>query len=198
MDNSISCRGWSPTGTTRSLSWNIENHAEFEFAQDFDADYLGTVSGSGGLLKSGGGVVTLTEAQRYTGATHIQAGGLALANNGSLDAASVVQVAAGAELDLSRLEIGPFENSVLNDGLLIGGSVDATSLAGTISGGGDFEGMVNFTGYYAPGNSPALVTHDITTFSATNVLEMELGGLRRGAEYDAIDADVLNLAGPWR
>ncbi|MBL8385175.1 MAG: PEP-CTERM sorting domain-containing protein, partial [Burkholderiales bacterium] len=85
---------------------------------------------------------------------------------------------------------------LVNNGTFVGGSGDnVLEFTGDVSGAGSFTGNVAFSGSYSPGSSPALVTHGDTTFAASNVLTMELGGLVRGSEYDAIDANSLVLGG---
>jgi len=59
-----------------------------------------TTAGSGGLTKQGSGLLTLSAASLYSGATVIEAGTLRLAAGGSL-ANSTVQVAAGSTLELA-------------------------------------------------------------------------------------------------
>ena len=63
-----------------------------------------SISGAGGLTvtsTAGGGKLTLSGANTYSGATTINVGTLALGSSGSLNAASNVSIAAGATLDVS-------------------------------------------------------------------------------------------------
>ena len=59
------------------------------------------VSGSGGLIKSGGSTLTLTTGNTYTGITTINAGTLVLASNGFINNTPQISIAAGATLDVS-------------------------------------------------------------------------------------------------
>jgi hypothetical protein len=58
-------------------------------------------------------------------------------------------------------------------------------LSGFIKGTGTFDNVV-FNGNFAPGHSPALVTLGSTVYTASNVLEMEIGGVAAGSQHDKI------------
>jgi hypothetical protein len=83
---------------------------------------------------------------------------------------------------------------VKNQGV-IQGLASGLVLTGAVSGAGNYQGTVTFDGSFGPGNSPALVTGENLIFGATNQLFIEIGGTTRGSQYDAIDADTLNLNG---
>ena len=61
-----------------SVAGNIVNNAALIFANPQALNYAATISGSGGLTKQGGGVLTISNTQAYTGATSIAAGTLQL------------------------------------------------------------------------------------------------------------------------
>ncbi|MDX2225127.1 MAG: autotransporter-associated beta strand repeat-containing protein [Rhodospirillaceae bacterium] len=186
-------------GTTNSLQGAIENQGagEVRFVQSFDGTYAGELSGSGGLRKSGAGKVNMSGANTYTGATTINSGTLSLSGVGSIDASSQVVVDDAGTLDASGRTGGyAYANNVANSGVVVGGiGANVFELSGNVTGDGDFLGNMMFSGSYGPGNSPGLATHGNTTFGAGNLLTMEIGGLARGAEYDAIDAITLMLGG---
>lgn len=94
-----------------------------------------------------------------------------------------------------------------NDGRIEGPTIAGRflTLDGQVSGTGSYGGQVHFSGSFSPGASPALVEAGDVTFDPDNVLIMELGGLARGDDYDAIDASLVTLGGtlqvvllPWR
>jgi hypothetical protein len=58
-------------------------------------------------------------------------------------------------------------------------------LTGFVKGIGSFDNVV-FDGTFAPGHSPALVTVGSTVYTASNVLEMEIGGSSPGSQHDKI------------
>jgi|GEM_PF-2189516 len=90
---------------------------------------------------------------------------------------------------------GRVEAVVENQGTIIGEGTGGLTLAEAVSGAGIYGGLVTFAGGLSPGNSPALITMDHGVFAETNTLYIELGGLARGNEYDAVDANVLELDG---
>ena len=57
----------------------------------------------GGLTKRGGGMLTLTGTNTYTGATLINAGALALGGSGSISNTALISLASGAIFDVSAL-----------------------------------------------------------------------------------------------
>ena len=63
-------------GNTASLQGPIANNTTVVFDQATDGSYAGTVSGAGSLVKTGAGVLTLGNAQSYSGGTTVSAGTL--------------------------------------------------------------------------------------------------------------------------
>lgn len=85
--------GGSLLGTSTSLPGNILNNGTVVFDQNTDGSYSGSMSGSGRLMKSGAGLLTLNGNNTYTGGTVIAGGAIvssptglsgAILNNGSL------------------------------------------------------------------------------------------------------------------
>ena len=72
------------------------------------------------------------------------------------------------------------------------GDVQGDSMAnyleftGFVKGVGTFNNVA-FSGMFAPGLSPAVVTVGNVALGASSVLDMEIGGTNRGGEYDGID-----------
>jgi len=83
-------------------------------------------------------------------------------------------------------------NNLLNAASVINGSVNGDSFTnyleftGYVKGVGTFNNVA-FSGTFSPGLSPTLLTVGNTILTPTNVLDMELGGLSRGGQYDAFD-----------
>jgi autotransporter-associated beta strand protein len=77
-------------GTTTSLQGAIANDASVEFDQSGNGTYSNAISGTGSMIKSGAGTVTLTASNTYTGTTTVAGGGIVL--NGSIaDSTTTVQ-----------------------------------------------------------------------------------------------------------
>ncbi len=149
-------------GNSTSLQGNIVNNAQLVFNQVTNGTFAGNITGNGSLVKTGNGNLTLTGNNTYQGNTDLQSGGLAFSS-------------------------GNFSGTLINNGTILDlGS--GLNLSGAVSGAGGYLGHVTFSGSYSPGNSPALVTAQNITFANSNTLTMELGGLTRGRQYDAIDA----------
>lgn len=63
-----------------------------------------------------------------------------------------------------------------------------------VGGTRTFEGPVKFEGGLSPGNSPGLITL-VGGLAEINGLHIEIGGLLRGTEYDAVDGDRVAIRG---
>ena len=130
-------------GDTASLQGNIVDNASLIFDQSANGNFAGVVSGSGSLVKQGAGVLTLSGANSYTGATQINAGTLALAAGSGLATSSGVNLSTGSTLDLSAAG-----NQTL--GVLGGaaGTIDigANTLTLNGAGNGSFGGVISGSG----------------------------------------------------
>ncbi len=115
---------------------------------------------------------------------------------GNVSAAGTLNSANGIVLNFGRNLVGwgtVNSTNTLARAVIINGDVAGTSIArpvtfnGYVKGVGTFDNTI-FAGTFAPGLSPALLTVGSIGFAPTNVLDMEIGGLLRGGQYDAIDA----------
>ncbi|HEX6961080.1 MAG TPA: hypothetical protein VF175_04385, partial [Lacipirellula sp.] len=101
----------------------------------------------------------------------------------------------GAVLNFGRNIVGRGQiqsNNALADAVIVNGDVNGDSISTPLVFTGYVKGVgtlnnVAFSGTFAPGLSPTLMTVGNTILLPTNVLEMELGGLNRGGQYDAFD-----------
>jgi autotransporter-associated beta strand protein len=88
-------------------------------------------------------------------------------------------------------------NNTLADAVIVNGDVNGDSLStplvftGYVKGVGTFNNVA-FSGTFSPGLSPTLLTVGNTVLLPSNLLDMELGGLNRGSQYDAIDVMASN------
>ena len=105
-------------------------------------------NGSGGMTKNGGGTLTLSGANTYTGGTTVSAGTLALGAGGSL-ASTNINVGSGTIFDVSAIAFSLAGNQSLSGSGTIAGSVSTVSgskiFAGTEGGFGTITFNNNLT-----------------------------------------------------
>ncbi|NWK55590.1 autotransporter-associated beta strand repeat-containing protein [Verrucomicrobiaceae bacterium N1E253] len=119
----------------------------------------GVISGDYGIEKTGSGTLNLTNANTYTGDTHIKAGSLVLGASGSIASSPTIAIDSGAEFDVSAV-------------------TDFSLGAGqTLSGSGDIVGDVGVSGTIAPGMSPGTMSYGgaLVLFDGST-LDIELNG----------------------
>jgi autotransporter-associated beta strand protein len=122
-----------------TVGYNIANSGTVEYYNAYAVTMNGVVSGAGIVNKWGSGIVTITTAQTYTGATTINAGTLKLSGAGSIASSSGVQ--ADAVFDLTESS-----NAAITSLTGIGTvRLGAQPLAIT-GGAGDFSGTITGTG----------------------------------------------------
>ncbi len=129
-------------GTSGSIIGNVTDNATLAFDRSDTIVFGGTISGSGALIKSGAGVLTLTGADSYGGATAVNAGTLRAGAANVFATSSAFTIASGATLALNN-----FNNSI---GSLAGsGAVtlgSATLTTGTDGTSTAYSGSISGTG----------------------------------------------------
>ncbi|MDQ0396421.1 autotransporter domain-containing protein [Labrys monachus] len=139
------------TSTTRSIIWGDKGGG-------FDIDAAGnaftvsqTLTGIGGLTKSGAGTLVLSGADTYAGATTVSAGTLKGGAANAFSAASATTVASGATLDL-----GGYSQAI---GSLAGAGTVTNSggAAAALTAGGD-DSSTTFSGVIEDGTSATALT----------------------------------------
>lgn len=160
-------------GTAESLPNDIANDGLVRFAQQVDGTYAGVVSGAGGLEKTGDGMLTISEAQTYTGPTAVTQGTLLL--TGSLTSDTTVDRRARLMGD------GTISGDVVNAGVIAPGTPGSI---GTLTIVGNYTGE-NGTLKTRVGGTPEAPVADVlrisgagNTASGTTGIEVtDAGGL---------------------
>ncbi|MFT5522405.1 MAG: VCBS repeat-containing protein, partial [Pirellulaceae bacterium] len=126
-----------------------------------------------------------------------------LTNIGTADADGSLSATNGLLLEAGKTLFGrgAIHNDFNNQGHVIGREAPSElDFIGLVSGSGDFDGNVVFSGTFSPGNSPALIQFGSdATFRASSTLLVELGGLQAGSQFDRMEiAGTANLDGTIR
>jgi autotransporter-associated beta strand protein len=120
------------TGNTETLQGALVNNAQVEFAQSADGTYADSMSGTGALVKTCAGALTLTGANSYTGGTLVQAGRLT-GNTTSLQG----DIVNDAQVEFAQGSYGIYAGNMSGSGALMitgAGRIDLTGL-NSYSGG---------------------------------------------------------------
>jgi autotransporter-associated beta strand protein/T5SS/PEP-CTERM-associated repeat protein len=125
-------------GTTGVLGVStLANNGTLIFNRSDASTYSGVLSGSGGLTKDGGGMLTLTGSNGLTGPTAIRQGNLNLANPAALASSAITPLAGGT------LTLAPYLSTTVG-GLApnAGGLTDAGSGMVTVAAGLSATNMI--------------------------------------------------------
>ena len=172
----------------------------------------GAISGSGALSKTGGGTLTLTNGNNYSGGTTVSAGTLAVNNTvGSATGTNLVAVLLGGTLGGSGFISGPVTVSgtlspgnsagtlTINNNLTLGATaLSLFELGGTGSGQYDrvtgigtltLDGLVNVTliNSFTPGLGDTFDLFDFSLIDASNFdvnTDLALPSLGGGLDWD--------------
>jgi fibronectin-binding autotransporter adhesin len=209
------------TGNTTSLQGAIVNNAAVEFAQTTAGSYAGAMSGTGQLIKTGSGTLTLTGANSYTGGTLVSAGRLtgnttslqgAIVNNAAVEfAQSASGTYAGAMSgtgSLTKTGAGTLTltgaNSYTGGTLVSAGRLtgNTTSLQGAIvnnaevefaqTSAGTYAGNMGGTGAFYKSGAGSLALGGIT--SITGAANITAGRLNITGQLTAASVTVQNAA----
>lgn len=164
--------------------------------------YSGALSGTGALTKSGGGTLTLSAANLFTGGTTVASGTLALGGAGSLLSANIA-VMTGAVLDVStKTTPALMDGQNLSGGGTVNGSLAASATSRVYPGTDGTAGTLKFNnGLTMPSGatfnldvSPAAASgNDAVAISGNLTLNNTALNLRAlgGAANLAADADYV-------
>ena len=168
-------------GTTGSLgAGSVNNSASLVFNRSDAFTVANVISGSGSLTKSGGGTLTLTSANTYTGATVLGAGTLTLSNVSALSGTSGVSMSSGTTIKVNAPSVSLAKLNPANGG---GGVVAGSFLRFT-------GGAANATQNAGPGNGPGIIsgTLEMDTGNFTTNWEISLG---EGAKITSVQGAIL-------
>ncbi|MGY0798534.1 autotransporter-associated beta strand repeat-containing protein [Lysobacter sp. A286] len=170
-------------GTSGSILGDVVNDGTLAFNRSDDAIFDGIISGSGGVVKQGGGVVTLAGANGYLGGTTIEGGTLRISSDANLGAASGGLTFDGGTLNTTSDITSARAAALAGAGTILTDAGTTFELGGTISGAGNLVktglGTLILTGSntYAGG----------TTIDAGGQLQLGNGGTS-----GSITGDVAN------
>jgi autotransporter-associated beta strand protein len=167
--------------------------------------------GTGGITKSGNGVLVLSSSNSYTGATTVSAGTVQLSGQGSLPAASSVTISSGATFDLNdnSTTLGALSGAgnvlIESATLSIGANNVNTTFSGAITGTGPLtkigtgtltlSGSNAFSGIAVSSGILSLASANAIGAPGTNVTVFQGGTLDLGGQTLNGNALLLNGTG---
>ena len=147
----------------------------------FDGAHSGianAVSGTGSLVKSGAGTATFYTPNSYTGTTVVSAGQLMLGGSGTIPVGSVVEIGAGASVNLTGFFAPTNINRTIaglsGAGILygVGGTVTVAKVSGSDTFSGDIQGG---QGLIKEGGGTLVLAGNVSYSGTTEVTAGALG-----------------------
>ncbi|MGU3495956.1 autotransporter domain-containing protein [Xanthobacteraceae bacterium A53D] len=193
-------------GTSKNLVGNVQNDGALAFHQAFDGTYAGVISGAGGVSIGGGGKLTLSGTNTYTGATTVRDKGTLVLNSASAIGASASVSLDGGSLLLGK-EITTYSRALAITGRSGLGSGGVLTMSGVISGTGALDinaGTVHlkanntFTGGIHVTGAKATFTTDANLGAAGGAIGLANGGILEATKDAAPNLTItraINLSG---
>lgn len=195
---------------TNTMANNISGNGSL-LSSSGETRFTGAVTSTGGLTINSNSAVRIGNG----GATGSYSGNTVLGNSaaqlifdrsdsythaGSISGNGSVVIAGAGTTTLSGTNTYTGLTTVSAGTLAVNGSVaGAMTVAsgGTLQGSGSIAGNTTVSGNLNPGNSPGLLTFENSlTLDSTSTTTLEITGLTRGTQYDAVDVgDVLTYGG---
>lgn len=125
-------------GTTDSVQGDIINNAMVEIAQSSDGTYAGAMSGTGSLIKSDMGVLTLSGTNTYSGGTTVSLGTLkgdSASLQGNITNNSIVEFAQATDGTYADIMSGSGSLTKSGNGILTLSGTNTYSGTTTVNGG---------------------------------------------------------------
>lgn len=141
-------------GTAGSLTGDVLNNAALVFNRSDDTSFAGTITGTGSLTQTGGGVLHLTGSSDYSGTTRIERSELRLENGGSINSGQTRLVGEGATLTVTgdgssftttELRLGDPTGGNITLNIEDGGQVVATGTSQVSLGGATIGAPLDVT-----------------------------------------------------
>ncbi|WP_181172297.1 autotransporter domain-containing protein [Mesorhizobium sp. B2-2-3] len=175
-------------GTSGSITGNVANNGTLAFNRSDDIVFAGAISGSGGVQKLGGGWLTLTGVNSYSGGTLIAGGFLQVGNGSTTGSIQGDVVVNNGVLAFNRSDAVTFGGAISGNGLLFQFGTGTTTLTGTntysggtVIGTGTLIGSSTSFGSEGIGNFGALVIDQPTDATFGNAINETGSFTKRGA-----------------
>ena len=165
-------------GTTGAVVGNIVNNAALTFNRSDAVSYNSAISGSGSLLKTGSGALTLTADNTYTGITTISQGTLQIGNGGTTGAI-VGDIVNETTLAFNRSDDLTYAGSISGNGSVIQSGTGVLTLSGNNNyTGGTFvnAGKLILRGANAAGTGGIVNDDDIVFQGTTGLFSNAVSG----------------------
>ncbi|MFN3189001.1 MAG: autotransporter-associated beta strand repeat-containing protein [Aureliella sp.] len=193
------------TASNHSLTASIrveQTGSAFDIGAGQTIGLTGSLSGDGELRKIGAGQLQLRgQAYRFRGSLSVEEGSMAIYGQHALPWSTHLNVDSGASTELHNegtrfafdgdISGGGFVG-LYGDGEFVFNG-DASQLegnlfvsSGTLSGSGTFGNLEIGAATFSPGESPAIIEIENFDLSSTGLLDIELGGLLAGFDYDQL------------
>lgn len=162
--------------------------------------FSGLISGAGGLTKIGAGVLTLSGANSYTGATTITGGELIASGGAAITDQSTVDVALGAAFTLNNSEtigalMGAGDVNLGSNTLTTGANGSSTTFAGVIGGAGGIvkigAGVFTLTGVNTYAGATQILEGTLEADGGAAISDQSAVTVASGAAFTLLDNEAI-------